>query len=114
MKAIGYFYEDTESPEFVLSNQRESFISYCAQHDHQAVTEFVDRKIDDTNRSGYNLLLKYLQESGSEFLLLVSGTEILSNDLESSIDRILELDSFGAKVICTTCLLYTSPSPRDS
>tara|TARA_B100001750_G_C15522560_1_gene613465 strand:+ start:8616 stop:9983 length:1368 start_codon:yes stop_codon:yes gene_type:complete len=102
MKAIGYFYEDTESPEFVLSNQRESFISYCAQHDHQAVTEFVDRKIDDTNRSGYNLLLKYLQESGSEFLLLVSGTEILSNDLESSIDRILELDSFGAKVICTT------------
>tara|TARA_Y100000590_G_scaffold108514_1_gene123367 strand:- start:14143 stop:15402 length:1260 start_codon:yes stop_codon:yes gene_type:complete len=66
------------------------------------VTEFVDRKIDNTDRSGYNLLLKYLQESGSEFLLLVSGTEILSNDLESSIDRILELDSFGAKVVCTT------------
>ena len=101
MKAIGYFYEDTDSPEFMLSNQKESFISYCAQHDHQAVTEFVDRKIDNTNRSSYNLLLKYLQESGSEFLLLVSGTEILSYDLESSIDRVLELDSLGAKVICT-------------
>ena len=102
MKAIGYFYEDTESPEFFLSNQREDFISYCSQNDHQAVTEFVDRKIDNTNRSGYDLLLKYLQESGSEFLLLISGTEVLGYDLESSIDRILELDSFGAKVICTT------------
>ena len=101
MKAIGYFYEDTDSPEFILSNQKENFISYCKTNNHQIITEFMDRTIDSTNSSGYTLLLEYLKQSNSEYLLLINGTEVLSNNLEYSIDRILELNSLGAKVICT-------------
>ncbi len=98
MKAIGYFYEDDYSS---VEEQRESFWNYCRENDHQPITEFLDKHISEGNRDGYNALVKYLASSESEFLLLVWGTDQLAETLESQIDRILELDELGAKIICT-------------
>jgi len=98
MKAIGYFYEDNYSS---VEEQRESFANYCRGNDHQPITEFIDKHISEDPRSGYNALVKYLTSSESEFLLLVWGTYQLAETLELQIDRILELDELGTKIICT-------------
>lgn len=102
MKAIGYFCaQDRSLGEAVVVGQQQSFSEYCEKYGHQPVATFVDAEIHGEQRLGYTDMVNYLNGSESEFLVVIPGTQHVGDTLESSLRRILELDSMGAKVICS-------------
>lgn len=101
MKAIGYFsVQDRAQEEATLLGQQEAFSSYCQRHGHQPIVTFVEYDLDSGGRPRYRDLLDYLKQSDSEFLVIIAGSQRLGDTLESSVRRVLELDTLGAKVIC--------------
>jgi len=102
MKAIGYFcVRDSSLGEVVVVGQPQSFSEYCEKHGHQSVATFVDDETHGEQRPGYGDMVNYLKGSNSEFLVVIPGTQHVGDTLESSLSRVLELDSVGAKVICS-------------
>ena len=103
MKAIGYFaVQDRAQGETLLLGQQEAFSSYCNRHAHQPVVTFAEYDLDGGDaRPRYRDMLDYLRQSDSEFLVIIAGTQHLGDTLESSVRRVLELDTLGAKVICS-------------
>lgn len=102
MKAIGYFaVPDRAHGDAVLLGQQEVFSDYCQRHGHQTLVTFVEYDLDGFGRPRYQDMLDYLRQSDSEFLIIVPGAQHLGETLESSVRRVLELDTLGAKVICS-------------
>ena len=101
MKAIGYFsVQDRAQGETTLLGQQEAFSNYCQRHGHQPIATFVEYDLDGGGRPRYREMLDYLKQSDSEFLIIIAGSQRLGDTLESSVRRVLELDTLGAKVIC--------------
>ena len=98
MKAIGYFTALQEAPEG--ADFLESFSGYCLRNGHQPVEAFVEREVEDGVRSVYSSMLDYVNESGSEFLVVTAGAHHFGETLESSVRRMIELEALGCRVVC--------------
>ena len=99
MRAIGYF--RTGDGEEASQEPRKAFLDYCRLNSHQPVETFGD--VPDGAAQGapqYQRMVRYMQESGSEFLVVVPDGSHLGDDLESVARALVELEGIGAKVIC--------------
>ena len=101
MRAIAYFSiaGGTQS-EAVLAEQQETFSGFCQHHGHQPVATFVERGGENSERGQYQEMVDYLKNSGRECLVMIEGPQHLGDTLESSVRRVLELDSLGTRTLC--------------
>ena len=74
-----------------------AFLEYCNLNLHQPIKTFASTWQDDAE---YGRMVRYMQESGSEFLVVVPGARHLGPDLESVARSLVQLDGIGAKITC--------------
>ena len=96
LRAIAYFRvadDDKGSREEIEG----AFLEYCDLNLHQPIKTFASTWQDDAE---YGRMVRYMQESGSEFLVVVPGARHLGPDLESVARSLVQLDGIGAKITC--------------
>lgn len=104
MRAIGYFRVRDSST--TLEQRGEEFANYCDRYLHQPITTFGDDITGEDSSENppalpsYQLLLDYLKESKSSFLIVVPDAGNLGNDLEAVARTMVQLESTGSKVTC--------------
>ena len=101
MRAIGYF--RTKNLEGNSINDLEStFREYCVRNMHQPIKIFVSiGTVIGKKNEEYLRMLRYIQSSGSEFLLVVPSADQLGTGIESVVRSIIELEAIGVKVVCS-------------
>ena len=87
--------------EATLVSQQKAFSVYCKKNGHQPTLTFEEHSYDSSECPRYGEMLDYLKQSRSQFMVVIAGSQHLGDSLESSVRRILELDSLGAKVVCS-------------
>ena len=99
MRAIGYF--RTVDGQSSVAELERSFAEFCDLNVHQPVSSFADAgPPKGGKRTGYQRMLEYMRDSGSNFLAVVPDASHLGDDLESVARAVLELERVGAKVTC--------------
>ena len=99
MRALGYFRAET-GPDSLRDFQA-AFDDYCHAYLHQAIDTFGDPPEGVDGRfTGYQRLLKYMDETGGGYLIVVPGADHLGGDLEAVARAIVQLELAGAKVSC--------------
>ena len=97
MKAIGYF----NIRERGGSSASEDLLSdYCQRNGHQLIRIFIDEDLSVSDRPRYIEMVAYLREHGTDSLVIVGDARDLGDSLEMATSNLLEIDSFGAKVVC--------------
>ncbi len=97
MKAIGYF----DIRERGGSSASEDLLSdYCQRNGHQLIRIFIDEDVSVSDRPRYIEMVAYLREHGTDSLVIVGDARDLGDSLEMATSNLLEIDSFGAKVVC--------------
>ena len=97
MLALGYYrLRESGVP---VERLQEAFAEYCDLYLHQSIDMFVDVG-DGPHYPGYARMMKYMEDSPSDFLIVVPGAEHLGADLESVARSVLDLEGAGAKVSC--------------
>ena len=100
LRAIGYFNAAIEN-DVSLDNLQQTFVEYCHLNLHQPIKTFVSTgDIGGIDDAMYRDVVCYVQDSGSEFLVVVPNASHLGSDLESVVRSLIELDAVGAKVVC--------------
>ena len=97
MLALGYY--RLREPGVPVERLQETFSEYCDLYLHQPIDMFVDVG-DGPPYPEYARMVKYMEDSPSDFLIVVPGAEHLGTDLESVARSVLELEGVGAKVSC--------------
>ena len=97
MLALGYY--RLREPGLPAEQLQAEFSEYCDLYLHQPIEVFAD-VTDEPPYPEYARLLKYMEDSPSDFLVVVPGAEHLGVDLESVASSVLELEGAGAKVTC--------------
>lgn len=105
MRAIGYFRTDAVTQKMGPTKSsiefQEDFIEYCDINLHQQV-----RCFGDLNASGdgefpqYQQMIDFIQESRSNFLVVIPDSTHIGSDLESVARAFIHLETNGAKVTC--------------
>ena len=99
MRAIGYF--RTLDGQSSLGELERAFAEFCDLNVHQPVRSFADTvPLEGGRRAGYQEMLEYMRDSGSNFLAVVPDSRHLGDDLESVARAVVELEGAGAKVTC--------------
>ena len=100
LRAIGYFNAAIEN-DVSLDNLQQTFVEYCHLNLHQPIKTFVSTgDIGGIDDAMYRDVVCYVQDSGSEFLVVVPNASHLGSDLESVVRSLIELDAVGTKVVC--------------
>ena len=97
MLALGYY--RLREPGVPVERLQETFSEYCDLYLHQPIDMFVDVG-DGPPYPEYARMVKYMEDSPSDFLIVVPGAEHLGTDLESVARSVLKLEGVGAKVSC--------------
>ena len=97
MLALGYY--RLREPGLSAEQLQADFTEYCELYLHQPIEVFAD-VTDEPPYPEYGRMLRYMEDSPSDFLVVVPGAEHLGVDLESVARSVLELESAGAKVTC--------------
>ena len=101
MRAIGYSLLDP-SHEGSIQQEKDAFFHYCREQGHQPVDFFAEPGVIEAHPDvQYQRMLEYMRTSVSEFLVVIPDSGHLGPDLEGVTKRVLDLDSLGAKVVCT-------------
>ncbi len=105
MQAIGYFRADAPTqkpgPRKSLIAFEEDFRQYCDLNLHQPIKTFGDLNASGSgDYSQYGQMLRYIQDLGSDFLIVVPDSSHLGRDLEAFARSYIDLESNGAKVTC--------------
>ncbi len=105
MRALGYFrldaYTQASDETKTLDDFERDFMEFCDLNLHQPVRCFGDLNASASMRyPQYDSMLKYIEESGSNFLVAIPDASHLGGDLEAVARRFLEVESAGAKVAC--------------
>ena len=106
MKAIGYFNIRESGGSYAFENR---LADYCQRNGHQLIRIFIDEDLSVSERPKYIEMMAYLREHGMESLVIVGEARDLGDSLEVATRNLLEIDSFGAKVLC--CGDEEAPDP---
>ena len=100
MRAIGYFRTDDAGGDSLADMQR-AFEEYCELNMHQSFMAFESDGRDETHKDAvYRQMVEYMNNSRSEFLVVVPNARHLGSSLESVARSVIELDGLGAKIAC--------------
>ncbi len=100
MRAIGFFYLGARNGDS-LPSLRQQFADFCDLNFHQPVNTFAaDGEAAPRETPEYRLMIEYMRDSGSEFLVAVPDATHLGSDLESVARAFVELEQTGAVVRC--------------
>ena len=101
MRAIAYFRAEAQE-DGSLAGMESAFAEYCRANLHQPVKTFVSAGGAEVWEDlEYRRMVRYMRESGSEFLVVVPSARTLGSDLESLARSMVELEGIGAKVTCS-------------
>lgn len=99
MRAIGYFRSGNGIGS--TKDMEELFTDYCSRYLHQPVNIFGGNGHSENGElSEYRKMLDYMEESQSNFLIVVPDANHLGDNLESVARAMVELEDSGSKVTC--------------
>lgn len=105
MRAIGYFRTDASTQITGQTKSsidfRDDFAEYCDLNLHQQIKTFGDLNASGDGRyPQYDLMIEFIQESRSNFLVVIPDSSHIGGDLESVARTFISLENSGAKVMC--------------
>ena len=93
---------------------RQEFFNLELETNGQKLYEFTDQTIDWINKNNFNngILNLSIQHTSASLIVQENADPDVQSDLINYFDKIAPMDN--KLYIHTICLLYTSPSPRDT